>query len=265
MTFTQNSFLGFTNNEIIECINDINQGLNENIPISRKQGSHRRNIKTLINYLNQHNAQEIINPDFNDDNEFEDGFDNFIIHEQERRKQLLNESYERNYKENIANRESFYEDEPNESDIQYFNEQQSQINQDFANKRNEENYNKNIANRESFYDDKLDEPNVEYFERIEQAVKRAHDAVKDAIRLINESKPNLKKVEPKLINDKSHLLEYYVPENQELYEYLDKFNHKITSKNNDFLIINEPHDFDKAVETLNRYENRPETNIFQKS
>ena len=65
MAFNQNSFLDFSNNKIIEFINDINNQLNENIPISSERGSHRRNIRTLINYLNQHNAQEIINSDFN--------------------------------------------------------------------------------------------------------------------------------------------------------------------------------------------------------
>ena len=268
MAFNQNSFIDFTNNDIVESINNINQGLNENLEIADTRryrgGAKLRNIRTLYTYLNQHNAQEIINPDFKDDNEFEEGLDNFIIHEQERHKQLLNESYERNY-ENISKRESFYDDEqPNESDIHYFNEQQSQINQEYQNKRNEQNYNNNIANRESFYDEQPNESDVEYFEQeqnkikrhyeIEDAIKRANEAVDNAIQLINEfEKSNLKKIEPKLIKDKSHLLEYYIPENEELYEYLDKFNNKFKSKHNDYLMINEPHDFDKAVEVWDYY------------
>ncbi|KAK8896311.1 hypothetical protein M9Y10_014209 [Tritrichomonas musculus] len=151
MAFNQNSFLGFTNNQIIEFINDINNQLNENIPISRERGSHRRNIRTLINYLNQHNAQEIINPEFNDD-EFEEGLDKFIIHEQERLQ------YEQNYLDSINN-ESIHENELNETYTQYFNKQHE------LNKSYEQNYNENILNRESFYDDELDEENIQYFER----------------------------------------------------------------------------------------------------
>ena len=87
--------------------------------------------------------------------------------------------------------------------------------------------------------------------KLEQAVKRAHDGVNEAIELINESKtPTLNKVDPKIIKDKSHLLEYYIPENEELNEYLVKFNRKFTSKRDDLLEINGPHDLDKAVEVL---------------
>ncbi|KAK8871043.1 hypothetical protein M9Y10_008956 [Tritrichomonas musculus] len=175
-------------------------------------GAHRRNIKTLINYLNRHNAQEIINPNFNDSYEFGVSLVNFIVHEQNRHQ------YEENYLDYLNN-ESINEDKLNETYTQYHNKQHE------LNKSYEQNYDENITNRESFYDDELDEQNIQYFERqaeIENAIKRANEAVDNAIRLIKESKPNLKKVEPKLIKDKSHFLEYYIPENEELFEYLDK-------------------------------------------
>lgn len=55
----------------------------------------------------------IIRFNFNDDRQLND----YLVHEQE-----SNQSYIQNY-ENISNRESFYKDEqPNESDIEYFNE-----------------------------------------------------------------------------------------------------------------------------------------------
>ncbi len=161
MAFNQNSFIDFTNNDIVESINNINQGLNENLEIADTRryrgGAKLRNIRTLYTYLNQHNAQQIIGLDFNNSDDFLIKLDNFITHEQNRRQyeqnyldyinnesinddelnetynqyynkqHELNKSYEHNYQD-ILNRESFYEDEqPNESDYQYFNEQQQQI------------------------------------------------------------------------------------------------------------------------------------------
>ena len=86
MAFNQNSFIDFSNNDIIESINNINQGLNENLEIADTRqyrgGAKLRNIRTLYTYLNQHNAQQIINPNFNNSNDFLISLDNFINHEQ---------------------------------------------------------------------------------------------------------------------------------------------------------------------------------------
>ncbi|WP_289705388.1 hypothetical protein, partial [Bacteroides acidifaciens] len=165
--------------------------------------------------------------------------------------------------ENISNRESFYEDEqPNESDYQYFNEQQQQINQEFHDKqvRDDNNFFNKFDKNEYKQINSIDEltrinsqnkfDNQLKKEKLENAIKRANEAVDNAIKLIKQynKEENLKKIEQKEIHDKSHLLEYYIPENEELYEYLDKFNNKFKSKHNDYLMINKPHDFDKAVE-----------------
>ena len=176
-------------------------------------------------------------------------------------------SYEHNYQD-ILNRESFYEDEqPNESDYQYFNEQQQQINQEFHDKqvRDDNDFFNKFDKNEYKQINSLDElarinsqnkfDNQLKKEKLENAIKRAYEAVDNAIKLIKQynKEENLKKIEQKEIHDKSHLLEYYIPENEELYEYLDKFNNKFKSKHNDYLMINEPHDFDKAVEVWDYY------------
>ncbi len=44
------------------------------------------------------------------------------------------------------------------------------------------------------------------------------------------------------------------PENEELYEYLKKNGQQFTSKHNDFLIVNFPNDFDRAVAALQAYD-----------
>ena len=186
MAYNQDSFSNYNNNTIVALIEEINEVLHDNLPIadaSRFRGGARRmNIRTLCDYLNRHNAQQIIGVPFDDEK-----FGEFINNEQNRRQSILNN--EQNYDQDIANRESFYDDEIDEADISYFNEQQQKIKREFE---------------------------------IENAIKRAHDAVSEAIMLIKDSKaPVLKKVEPKNIKNKSHLLEYYIPENEELYEFLD--------------------------------------------
>lgn len=60
----------------------------------------------------------------------------------------------------------------------------------------------------------------------------------------NRTRINLLKIKPN----------YYIPENQELYEYLDNEYDKITSKNSDFGIINPSYDLDKAIEQYTNYE-----------
>ena len=81
MAFNQNSFIDFTNNDIVESINNINQGLNENLEIADTRryrgGAKLRNIRTLYTYLNQHNAQQIIGLDFNNSDDFLIKLDNF--------------------------------------------------------------------------------------------------------------------------------------------------------------------------------------------
>lgn len=58
---------------------------------------------------------------------------------------------------------------------------------------------------------------------------KQREVVDDSIQIINEFKtPAFNKVESKFIHDKSHLLEFFIPENEELYKYLTKNNHKFT-------------------------------------
>ncbi|KAK8839981.1 hypothetical protein M9Y10_031266 [Tritrichomonas musculus] len=58
----------------------------------------------------------------------------------------------------------------------------------------------------------------------------------------------------KLIKSQQHHLLQFEPENQEIYDYLNKHHHSFKSKHKDFLIINIPYDFDKAVEKLSYYD-----------
>ena len=43
------------------------------------------------------------------------------------------------------------------------------------------------------------------------------------------------------------------PENNEIFEYLSEFGHEFKSKHTDFLIVNVPEDYDKAVEAWRSY------------
>ena len=58
-----------------------------------------------------------------------------------------------------------------------------------------------------------------------------------------------------LIKSQQHHFLQFEPENQELYDYLNKHYNSFISKHKDFLIINIPYDFDKAVEKLSYYDN----------
>ena len=57
-----------------------------------------------------------------------------------------------------------------------------------------------------------------------------------------------------LIKSQQHHFLQFEPENQELYDYLNKHYNSFISKHKDFLIINIPYDFDKAVEKLSYYD-----------
>ena len=61
MAFNQNSFVNFSNNDIVEFINTINQGLNEYLEIANtsiyRGGAKKQNIKTLYTYLNHKGTQ----------------------------------------------------------------------------------------------------------------------------------------------------------------------------------------------------------------
>ena len=118
MAYSQSDFTDFSNYEIVEFINEINRGLNENLPIANthhlRGGAYLRNIKTLMDYFNQHNAYQIIGSDFNDE-----GFDKFIIHMQNQRE------YEQNHL-NILHDELNYENELNKQYEQYYEHEQQQ-------------------------------------------------------------------------------------------------------------------------------------------
>ena len=69
MTYTQSDFIYLRNNDLVEMIMIINNSLNENLPISDatvlRGGARLQNIQTLMNYLNQHHAHQIIGNDVN--------------------------------------------------------------------------------------------------------------------------------------------------------------------------------------------------------
>ena len=93
---------------------------------------------------------------------------------------------------------------------------------------------------------------------IEDHIQTAKDAIKKAINLIHEQQHPILQNKDKLIIPDAPLIKnkqnYYTPENQELYDYLDKHSSKFVSKHRDFLIINYPYDLDQAVEQLVVYE-----------
>ena len=105
---------------------------------------------------------------------------------------------------------------------------------------------------------------VHFIEAIQQ--QRTRKPINDAIEMIkNKQHPILQKDDnEKLIPPDAPLPKQEIEppkndDNEELYEYLDKYGHKFKSKHNDFLIVNIPHDFDKAVETLKAYDKFPQS------
>ena len=106
---------------------------------------------------------------------------------------------------------------------------------------------------------------------IEEKIRIAKKALKDAINLIHDQQhpilQNLNKLiipDAPLIKNKQN---YYIPKNQELYNYLDNHYHRFTSKNKDFLIINQPCDLVQVVIEFNKYftKNNNLTNIVERN
>ena len=97
---------------------------------------------------------------------------------------------------------------------------------------------------------------------IEARIRTAREALDDAINMIRQQQHTILQNNDRLIIPDAPLIKnkqnYYTPENEELYDYLDKHYTKFSNKHRDFLIINEPHDLDRAVEQLVAY---PATNI----
>ena len=92
MTYTQLDYLNILNNDLVEMITILKNSLNETLPIAGthqfRGGARLRDIQTLMNYLNQHNAHKIIGNDVN--RETITNYTNHVINQ-------LNHSYERNY------------------------------------------------------------------------------------------------------------------------------------------------------------------------
>ena len=86
---------------------------------------------------------------------------------------------------------------------------------------------------------------------IEEKIVIAREALDDAINLIHEQQHPILQNENKFIISDAPLIKnkqnYYIPENQD--DHYSRF----TSKNNDFLIISPPYDFDYAVLEFNKY------------
>ena len=88
MAYNQETFNNYdnsdivTNDEVVACIDYINDELHVNLPIadtSRYRGGARKmNIRTLYTYLNRHNAQQIIGDEFTFD-----GLIDFVNHERD--------------------------------------------------------------------------------------------------------------------------------------------------------------------------------------
>ena len=100
---------------------------------------------------------------------------------------------------------------------------------------------------------------------IEDRIRTAREALDDAINLIRQQQHTILQNNDRLIIPDAPLIKnkqnYYTPENEELYDYLDKHYTKFSNKHRDFLIINEPHDLDRAVEQLVAYDKYKETDI----
>ena len=233
MRYDYRSLKNISNDDIVELIKSINTIFNANLPITTtaktEAWNRRKNVEVLCDWLNNRNAHRFIKNDLPNAEEI----DSFIIHEH-KLKQILDDSHEQHYQD-ILKRDDYFEEDINEEDERYFNTKQQQIEREFE---------------------------------IKEAINRAYEAVDDAIQLIKEQKhPVLQKTERLIIPEapliKNHQKQYF-PENEELYEYLDKFAHNFTSKHSDFLMINEPHDFDRAVNEWNHYNKYPSENTIQR-
>ncbi|KAK8840001.1 hypothetical protein M9Y10_031286 [Tritrichomonas musculus] len=102
---------------------------------------------------------------------------------------------------------------------------------------------------------------------IQVAIDKAKNALNEAIQLIENHKHPVLQNPNKLIIPDAPLMRKHQKqfiENEELYEYIDKFAHKFTSKHSDFLMINEPNDFDKAVNEWQYYNKYPMSIIIKR-
>ena len=187
MAYNQESFNGYTNNAIVDYINYLNNELHTNLPIANasihRGGARRMNIRTLYNYLNRHNAQQIIGDEFTFDR-----FMGFVDHERDQqiRAQQIIRNADNEFFNNF-NKSEYKVTDPLDELIR--------------------------INAQNKFDEQLNKQR-----RIEHAIQRAKDAVSEAIQLIKESKiPALNKVDRTDIknrsDDISHLLDYYIPEN----------------------------------------------------
>ncbi|KAK8881097.1 hypothetical protein M9Y10_003825 [Tritrichomonas musculus] len=226
---TENGLI--TNAEVVNMINTINRHLHTNLDIYEGRGCIRANISVLRDYLNE---SDYINNEGRNAPRIEMRKINQYINRK------LREQQERLEQEQ--------------------QEQQERLEQD-------NNYFANF-NKEQFKEgDKLDKLNEQIntkqnkAKEIANKIQIAKNALKEAIDLINQKDhPILDEKHKKLIIPDSPLNqdikkeEYYEPENEELYEYLEKHIHNFDSKSEEYLIINYPFDLDRAIATLKTYD-----------
>ncbi|KAK8838144.1 hypothetical protein M9Y10_035560 [Tritrichomonas musculus] len=102
------------------------------------------------------------------------------------------------------------------------------------------------------HDSSSDDEQKQKEKQINDNIKIAHDALNNALQLIKSQNLLLKPLPPKTNKQpKRYIDERFNIENHELIEYLDKFGFKGFHSNHDeYLCVNEPHDFDKAINKL---------------
>lgn len=91
-------------------------------------------------------------------------------------------------------------------------------------------------------------------QQIEANIKTARDALDKAIQLMKDEKVLLRPLPPRTNKQPQRYADIrFNHENAELIEYLKKFGHGFKSKNESYLVVNEPNDYIKAVEALLHY------------
>ncbi|KAK8864100.1 hypothetical protein M9Y10_009399 [Tritrichomonas musculus] len=215
---TENGYI--TNDEVVNMINTLNRRLRTNLFIYEGRGNTRGNRSVLRDYLNE---SDYINNEGRTAPRIEMRKINQYINRKLREQQEQLEQ-DNNYFANF-NKEQFKE-----------GDKLDKLNEQINTKQNKA---KEIANK----------------------IQIAKNALNEAIDLINQKDhPILDKKHKKIIIPDSPLNqdikkeEYYEPENEELYEYLEKHIHNFDSKSEEYLIINYPFDLDRAIATLKTYD-----------
>ena len=272
-------------NEIIDCINNINTKLNKNLVIKNNIDDDTKTLLSFINETKYYEAFEIedirnsrIDKDLidfyisyiakeltddhlpNNENDIKDYIE--IINDEFDEHLNIDDNYQTNAETLLKylNQHNFAKKynidlntyELNDDDFIKFIYEIKALKQSY-----EDNY-KAILERDSIENeipsDHDHDISFEYDQQKENEIQKqisiANEALHKALEIIKtkEHLPRLKSVDKSLIETK-----YYFPENEELYNYLEQNNPEFNSKHDDFLMINLPKDFDKAVEAYQHY------------